>query len=37
VVACQFPGQRLNWDAKKMHVTNHPKANQLLEGKYRRF
>jgi hypothetical protein len=37
VVACQFPGKRLNWDAKKMHVTNLAKANPLLEGKYRKF
>jgi predicted dehydrogenase len=37
VVACQFPGQRLNWDAKKMRVTNFDKANPLLEGKYRKF
>ena len=37
VVACQFPGKRLEWDAKKMHVTNFDKANPLLEGKYRKF
>ena len=37
VVACQFPGKRLKWDAKKMHVTNLAKANPLLEGKYRKF
>ena len=37
VVACQFPGRRLEWDAKKMHVTNHAAANPLLEGKYRKF
>jgi predicted dehydrogenase len=37
VVACQFPGKRLNWDAKKMRVTNLEKANPLLEGKYRKF
>ena len=29
VVACQFPGKRLEWDAKKMHVTNHAAANPL--------
>ena len=37
VVACQFPGRRLEWDAKKMHFTNHAAANPLLEGKYRKF
>ena len=37
VVACQFPGQRLKWNAGKMQVTNKPEANQLLEGKYRKF
>jgi predicted dehydrogenase len=37
VVACQFPGKRLKWDAKKMRVTNLAQANPLLEGKYRKF
>ena len=37
VVACQFPGKRLEWDAKKMHVPNLAAANPLLEGKYRKF
>jgi predicted dehydrogenase len=37
VVACQFPGERLNWNAKKMKVTNLPEANPHLEGKYRKF
>ena len=37
VVACQFPGKRLNWNAKKMKVTNLPGANSHLEGNYRKF
>lgn len=37
VVACQFPGKRLQWNSKKMRVTNLPEANPLLEGKYRAF
>ena len=37
VVACQFPGKRLDWNAKKMKVTNLPEANPHLEGKYRKF
>ena len=37
VVACQFPGKRLQWDAKKMHITNLAAANPMLEGKYRKF
>ena len=37
VVACQFPGKRLKWDAKKMRVTNLAQANPLLKGKYRKF
>ena len=37
VVACQFPGKRLNWNSKKMKVTNLAAANPLLEGKYRKF
>ena len=37
VVACQFPGKRLKWDAKKMHIPNLAAANPMLEGKYRKF
>ena len=37
VVACQFPGKRLNWDAKAMRVTNLEEANSLLAGSYRKF
>ena len=37
VVACQFPGKRLQWDAKKMHIPNLAAANPMLEGKYRKF
>ena len=37
VVACQFPGKRLKWNAKKMKVTNLPEANPHLKGKYRKF
>ena len=37
VVACQFPGKRLKWDAEKMKVTNLQEANAHLEGKYRKF
>jgi hypothetical protein len=37
VVACQFPGKRLNWNAKKMKVTNLPEANPHLKGRYRKF
>jgi len=37
VVACQFPGKRLNWNPQKMKVTNLAAANPLLEGKYRKF
>ena len=37
VVAGQFPGKRLKWDAKKMKVTNLEAANPLLTGNYRKF
>ena len=37
VVACQFPGKRLKWNAKKMKVTNLPEANPHLKGRYRKF
>ncbi|MEM8953205.1 MAG: Gfo/Idh/MocA family oxidoreductase [Verrucomicrobiota bacterium] len=37
VVAGQFPGQRLEWDAARMKVTNVASANAFLEGEYRKF
>ncbi|MFV1995913.1 MAG: Gfo/Idh/MocA family protein [Verrucomicrobiales bacterium] len=37
VVAAQFPGKRLKWNARKMKVTNLPEANALLAGQYRKF
>ncbi|MEM7697587.1 MAG: gfo/Idh/MocA family oxidoreductase, partial [Verrucomicrobiota bacterium] len=37
VVAGHFPGQRLDWDAKAMQVTNLEAANPLLRGEYREF
>jgi predicted dehydrogenase len=29
-------GERLNWDAQREQVTNHPKANELLSYEYRK-
>ena len=29
-------GEKIEWDAKKMQVTNLPKANQLVRHKYRK-
>ncbi|MEM9280949.1 MAG: Gfo/Idh/MocA family oxidoreductase [Verrucomicrobiota bacterium] len=37
VVAGNFPGKRLEWDAKTMTVTNLEEANPLLHGDYRSF
>ncbi|MEM7143562.1 MAG: Gfo/Idh/MocA family oxidoreductase [Verrucomicrobiota bacterium] len=37
VVSGQFPGERLEWDAAKMEVTNLEAANALLRGEYREF
>ncbi|NRB76992.1 MAG: Gfo/Idh/MocA family oxidoreductase [Verrucomicrobiales bacterium] len=37
VVAGNFPGKRLEWDAPKMEVTNLPAANPMLIGAYREF
>ncbi len=36
-VAARFPGQRLEWDAKAMKVTNVPEANPFLKGEYREY
>lgn len=35
VVANRFPGQRLEWDAEAMRVTNLDSANALVQTKYR--
>ncbi|MFT5128737.1 MAG: putative dehydrogenase [Rhodothermales bacterium] len=35
VVACNFPGKQLRWDAATMRVTNEPAANDLLKNSYR--
>ncbi len=35
-VAVRFPGQRLEWDAKNLKVTNVPEANQFLTKAYRK-
>ncbi len=37
VIAGNFPGKRLNWDAKNMKVTNLEAANPLITGTYRDF
>jgi predicted dehydrogenase len=34
-VALRFPGQRLEWDAANMKVTNLPEANQFVQHQYR--
>ncbi len=34
-VATRFPGQRLEWDAPTMRVTNLPEANALVQHQYR--
>ena len=36
-VAARFPGQRLEWDAKAMKVTNVEAANAFLAGEYRKY
>ena len=35
VVANRFPGQRLEWDAENLKVTNVPEANSLITHNYR--
>ena len=35
VVANRFPGQRLEWDAENLKVTNVPEANPLITHNYR--
>jgi len=35
VVANRFPETTLNWDAKKLQVTNIPEANRLIKRDYR--
>lgn len=35
IVASNFPGQKLYWDAEKLEVTNIPEANKFLRRKYR--
>ena len=35
VVGNRHPGQRLEWDAKKMAFGNKPEANALIQGEYR--
>ncbi len=37
VVAGNFPGKRLEWNAKDMQVTNLAAANPMLKGEYREF
>ena len=34
-VAARFPGQKLEWDAAAMKVTNFPEANEFVQHKYR--
>ena len=34
-VAARFPGQKLEWDAAAMKVTNFPAANEFIEHHYR--
>jgi hypothetical protein len=34
-VAVRMPGQRLDWNSKKLRVTNAKEANALLSRKYR--
>ena len=34
-VASRYPGETLNWDAKKMAFTNKPEANELVTRTYR--
>ena len=34
-VAARFPGQKLEWDAAAMKVTNLPEANDFVQHKYR--
>ncbi|MFL2911562.1 MAG: hypothetical protein ACJZ70_13640 [Limisphaerales bacterium] len=29
-------GKKIKWDAKKMHVTNVPDANELINPEYRK-
>ena len=36
-VAARFPGQRLEWNARKMQVTNLDEANPYLNGEYREY
>jgi len=35
IIGMQFPGKRLEWDAKTMKFTNHPPANDLVSPKWR--
>lgn len=35
-IAGRFPGQTLEWDAKKLKVTNHKEANAYIRRRYRR-
>jgi predicted dehydrogenase len=34
-IAIRFPGETLNWDNKKMRITNHKDANALISPPYR--
>lgn len=35
-VAVRFPGERLEWDAKLLRITNHAAAQQLLQRQHRK-
>jgi hypothetical protein len=35
-IANRFPGETLEWNAKRMRFTNHHAANQLLRRRYRK-
>lgn len=34
-IAVRYPGEKLEWDAEKMRITNHEEANQWLTRDYR--
>ena len=35
IIAMQYPGKRLEWDAKAVKFTNHDAANSLVSPKWR--
>jgi hypothetical protein len=35
LIALRYPGQKLQWDAQNMKITNNSEANQHLKTNYR--